>query len=1196
MADFIIGKADSDVTAKLYKQIMATLEAGHSVWIIIPDQYVFETEKALYRLCRAAGKTHLYPNISVLTIAGISEEIIGEFDNKKPIADEIAKNVLMYRAVNTPGLSLGSLGRLAGKPGFVPRMVKTASLLQTAGILPENINSLLESNENRLGNSLKEKLRDIYSIYAEYDRLLDKNYRDRLKMTAQAARLAAEHGYFKDKYIFADGFNSFSYSQSELMRAAAENAKYACFAFVCDNEDKRDIFDSVRAEITKISGDSGCNFIPCDISRDMSEEIKLASEVIFSGREAPENTDKKHDVRIIRADDIYSETDFIAAEIKRLVREEGFRYNEIAVLCTDPSEYGFAAEQSFGKYEIPMFCDIPKTVSSLPLTGFVSALLKALDEPTSENLLNYVKNRFLLGKREITGEKNADNSERENPDDIPENNAVSGERTDESGASPESENKKYSYYRFTLNDLDCFDRYIYRWQLNGKHLEVPLFTDFDEKENKAERRRAIRAEFVRKLAIEPVLNLRRKILEKKKADECTGQWLCRTISDFLYDDAGLFLSLKYAEEESRSLWQTISEIFEAIYAGYADGAQLTAEELYRLFRDICAQTEFARPPKFKDHVLVGDTQRTRTEGIKAAFIAGADYGKFPADGQDYGLFSEYEANLLGDSLKLTMEGEELYSYNRYQAYRALTLPTKRIYLCYSLLSSADNTLMPSEIIPMLETGLGIDEENAADFPNAFYCSSAAALKEKFAAALNAPDENKATLQKALQITGNERYAKMLSELVSQRENAYKHKLNGDTAEKLFRRKQISATQAEKISSCRFNYFCTKGLGLKEHYKQSGSSPDMGQAVHYVMEKTLSKYCTQMDAFFKLTFDNLTDLSAFYLDEFCETRLGSDSYYTNVFKYRLNETAARCANVLKILQSEFKSRKYRPVLFELKLEPGASVLLPEINKNPDDPAPLLSEKLDIPPFTLKINDRITVLLTGIVDRADMFVGSDGKEYLRVMDYKSSSHEFDESNVLYGINSQMMIYLIALCEANSEIQPGGVGYISVKEPEITSKDSKKLINDLRIEDVIGSGMAVVNEATRKEMTDFTANFPEQSGYMGAKPEKKLIPKVKNTEEMYQKLKNHLVSRVRTTVSKLYEGDVSAIPISYKENGSKKLPCNFCPYKSCCGVPENKGIIVDSALAEKLIGIYDESGNTDSTADKPAKSRTKADKQGV
>ena len=75
----------------------------------------------------------------------------------------------------------------------------------------------------------------------------------------------------------------------------------------------------------------------------------------------------------------------------------------------------------------------------------------------------------------------------------------------------------------------------------------------------------------------------------------------------------------------------------------------------------------------------------------------------------------------------------------------------------------------------------------------------------------------------------------------------------------------------------------------------------------------------------------------------------------------------------------------------------------------------------------LSDGGSIRIIGSVDRVDV-MEKDGKSYLRVIDYKSGGKKFDMSQVLSGLNMQMLIYLFAICENGKErygdIIPAGV----------------------------------------------------------------------------------------------------------------------------------------------------------------------------
>ncbi|MFQ9975116.1 MAG: PD-(D/E)XK nuclease family protein [Butyricicoccus sp.] len=65
--------------------------------------------------------------------------------------------------------------------------------------------------------------------------------------------------------------------------------------------------------------------------------------------------------------------------------------------------------------------------------------------------------------------------------------------------------------------------------------------------------------------------------------------------------------------------------------------------------------------------------------------------------------------------------------------------------------------------------------------------------------------------------------------------------------------------------------------------------------------------------------------------------------------------------------------------------------------------------DLPPVQCEDGD-VSVSLSGKVDRVDGYI-KNGRLYLRVMDYKSGKKSFSLSDIWYGLNMQLIIYLYA-----------------------------------------------------------------------------------------------------------------------------------------------------------------------------------------
>lgn len=1144
MTEFFIAKACADASQRLYDKLMNEIENGGRATVIVPDQYAFETEKRLYCACAAQGKAMLFSNISVRTFEKLADEIISKYMGSKKPADDITKNILMYRAVSELRDTLSAFGKIALKSGFAPKMTSTIAALKGSGISADTFCKTLDAVREDFRDSsplLFAKLSDISRIYSAYDALLSQSYSDKLDCTAVAARLAAENGAFKGENIYCDGFSDFSKSQMQLLFSMIDLSENITFSFISDTaEGCRDIFTTVNNCIDLLAEHSlnadkevkGADRLFCDNERFSYPAIAAVSEGVFGELRADCGSDG---VRVIRADDVYSEADFIAAEIRRLVTEEGLRYNEIAVLSCKPAEYKTPIESAFDKYGIPLFCDTPESILHMPMVNLVLSLISTLKSFNIESVLSYIKSGFIQ----------------------------------KSDGKP-----------LTMRDINDFENYIYEWDLKGENLKHP-FPDINGKTPLAER---IRADIV-----PPLLAL------KERVSGCTGDEITKEICDFLFDVVGIQRAVaahcktsgselltdsdKKLIASYQTLWNTMLDIFDGLYKGLS-GFKISLDDYHSLMRDICTSATLATPPQVLDSVLAGDISRTRTSAVKAVFIAGANYDSFPADNTTGGIFSEYETELLSESImKIGMSRKERYCYNRYLAYRALSVPTEKLYITYPMLSAACEKKAPSDIITLIRDIFNKPIiENAAAFGDEFYCRSLRAAQQRFATVCAEDSPRRATLKSALVKADSGEFTEKLELLTRKRYSAHLHKLSPETAEALFRSKTFSATRLEKLNQCRFQYFCANGLRIREKSRRNLSSMEIGNAVHYVLQKMLEKYCGDMNSFIRLTRKQLSDEVRVFLDEYKEKSLGGDYAKTLRFGYLYKNLTTGAVDMLILLQAEFAARDYRPKFFELQIggnektavSPAETVDTLNIADVPDAVLADSSEvtfseaelcfdstntpgssrtQLNTPALNVRVRDSISVNITGIIDRADIFTDEHGNEYIRVVDYKTGSREFSMVNVYYGINTQMLLYLIAICDANKELRAGGVSYLPSKVTEPANKKSAAFA--LLSQDHAQSGMYVRSEASEKEMLKYAGTLAARSGIKQDKfmPDKDCTL----TEEQYAKLSADCIKQTEEVLGKLYDGDVDAVPTVYTEKHTEKKACGYCRFASICGHSE-------------------------------------------
>ncbi len=98
-------------------------------------------------------------------------------------------------------------------------------------------------------------------------------------------------------------------------------------------------------------------------------------------------------------------------------------------------------------------------------------------------------------------------------------------------------------------------------------------------------------------------------------------------------------------------------------------------------------------------------------------------------------------------------------------------------------------------------------------------------------------------------------------------------------------------------------------------------------------------------------------------------------------------------------------------------------------------------------TLKISlpDGGEMEVGGKIDRIDL-CALDGKTYVRIIDYKTGQKEFELSQMLSGMNLQMMLYLCAIVEKDL-FTPAGILYMPIRTPK--KEEAPNRMNGLLVE---------------------------------------------------------------------------------------------------------------------------------------------------
>ena len=214
---------------------------------------------------------------------------------------------------------------------------------------------------------LKAKLHDIRTIYKGFADFMNERYITAEEILLVLSKVIDQSTWLKNSVICLDGFTGFTPCQNEILAKMMKLAKKVMVTVTIDPrepliEEKSDygLFGLSQKTIKKLYD------IALDTDTKIEEPIfvqnKKDGKVPYRFRKSPalaflehnlfrypyDRYEKEQDeISIHGAKDPESEIAFVVREIKRLIREEGYRYKDIAVVTGDIERYGRLAKYYF---------------------------------------------------------------------------------------------------------------------------------------------------------------------------------------------------------------------------------------------------------------------------------------------------------------------------------------------------------------------------------------------------------------------------------------------------------------------------------------------------------------------------------------------------------------------------------------------------------------------------------------------------------------------------------------------------------------------------------------------------------------------------------------------------------------------------------------------------------------------------------
>lgn len=658
---FIFGNSGFGKTTYIYQKIIqeSMEHPKERYYCIVPNQFTLQTQRDFVSMHPRKGIF----NIDVLSFERLAYHVLEEVgENGRMILEETGKNMVLRKLAREHEKELEVLGRNMKKLGFISEVKSLISEFTQYRVTPQLLEEMIAQCGDR--PLLCKKLKDVQILYRAFLDYMGQEYMTSEQVLLVLNDVLERSEKLKDSTIVLDGFTAFSPVQLQLVQGLCRIAKKVYITVTMDTREdayttlqKTELFYLSKKMVQSVTGavkQAGVFIEQPMLAANKEhhrfsgrEDLLFLEQHLFRGGKAVYGEVPEHiEMREYRTS--IEEIKGCAAQIRALVREEGYRYGDFAVVLGN-MEYQEYIGRIFDRFEIPVFLDEKKNALSHPFVEFLRAFLKMIDEDFSyETVFRYLRSGF----SGITTEEA----------DLLENYCLAlGVR----GI------KKYSekWIRFAKNQTE---------DELGKINEIRL-RFYNSAADAAEVLKD------RNTSITEKCTALYEFLEKVEAES----QIHRKEEQFLEENEPAMA------KEYHQIFRVIMELLEK-YVELLGEECISLEEYIELIDAGFAEVKIGIIPPGSDRVMVGDMERTRLKDVKVLFLLGVNEGNIPKSLSGGGILSQMEREFLEETeASLAPTAKEQVYLQKFYLYYVLTKASEHLYLSYGVTDFHGAAMRPS---------------------------------------------------------------------------------------------------------------------------------------------------------------------------------------------------------------------------------------------------------------------------------------------------------------------------------------------------------------------------------------------------------------------------------------------------------------------------------------------------------------------
>jgi len=1007
---FILGTSGTGKTTYCIEQIVRALSEGSdaNLLYLVPEQATYQAQRAILSATDITG----YSRIRVLSFDRISFLLSGR-NTARPALSRLGRQMVIGKllAENTDRLSV--FGRSAGTPGLSIHMAQIISELAAWAKQPEDVYELVEQLKQNNNTSTAMKFDDIRLIYEQYLESIGERFRDPDIEAIKACGKVSDADFIKSAMLWVDGFSGFTAGEQAMLKALVKQTDQTQIAICLDpsrlNTDGWDIAGDATTSIFSSTETTYQTLL--QMIRDM--KLKLIEPILLDRAKRFSNAALAHiersfihkkekqiscgdHVQVVSAAGKRQEVHYIAKQIDQLVREQGYRYRDIAVIATDISQYEPYVEAIFEDLGIPYFIDKAKQLSNHRVASLLSSALASIQGNfATSDVLAYLKSDpGYIGQLDLALLENY-------------------------------------CFAFGIKGSDWLSGK--KWEFDDK-----AQPDFDED----------RINIARNTAVGPLIQLADEL--KNSADDnglLTVEEIIKLVFAFA-ENTGVWdrlrLEVKKSKEandtetalENLQFYDRLMDIFDEMCEVFGDNP-MTISDFSQILNSAMSQLAMAFIPPSLDQVLTGSIERSRHPDLKAVFLAGTTQKQFPIPLNFTGLLTDIDRrSALAGQFELPGGLSTNLLERQYLAYIAFTRAGHLLFVSYPAVDEKGKILVRSGFVDWLESLFtDLNEQKASMYTPLDQACNIYEVRDILCEAVgkacdSSRTDDDVTKKNVITKTGNDDTGKSLGIVTvpgtkrwietvlkeAEADNGLKNaaktaisaatyenkaKLCETTARHIFPNElNCSASRLSCFAQCPYKYFSKYVLQLQRRKQFKLEPLDIGRFYHAVLERVANNLQQDNVDITQMTDKQIADL----VHRQAQIQIDSDNFLQNFASHSTHNDfilTSACDVLCECVKDISKMT-------------GAGIFKPQLAEVSFG----LNGDLDIGSLDIMLESGQLLKFRGKIDRIDT-ARVDGSNIAVIFDYKTSGQKFDWGQFYNGLDMQLVIYILALDNAKDKL---------------------------------------------------------------------------------------------------------------------------------------------------------------------------------